>query len=74
MNENYLKFVTWSKEDENFIGYCPDLFIGGVCHGTDESAVYHELCNMVKEEIDERYSKNCELPIARAIVAMAVPC
>ena len=36
MKADYLKFVQWSEPDQLFVGYCPDLFIGGVCHGSDE--------------------------------------
>ena len=36
MKADYLKFVQWSEPDQRFVGYCPDLFIGGVCHGSDE--------------------------------------
>jgi len=30
--DSYLHFVKWSDEDQCYIGYCPDLFYGGVCH------------------------------------------
>ena len=36
MKSDYLKFVQWSEPDQLFVGYCPDLFIGGICHGSDE--------------------------------------
>ncbi len=39
MKSDYLKFVHWSEPDRVFVGYCPDLFIGGVCHGADEQKV-----------------------------------
>ena len=35
MKTDYLKFVQWSDDDNLYIGYCPDLFIGGACHGKD---------------------------------------
>ena len=31
-SDRYPLFVSWSDEDEVFIGYCPALFVGGVCH------------------------------------------
>ena len=54
MKTDYLKFVQWSEEDELFVGYCPDLFIGGVCHGTDEQRVYRELSRLVAAEPSRR--------------------
>jgi hypothetical protein len=47
---NHLKFVQWSNKDKVYIGYCPDLFIGGVCHGKDECKVYATLCRLVAED------------------------
>ena len=47
MKTDYLKFVRWSDEDKVFIGYCPDLFLGGACHGKDENKVYAELSRLV---------------------------
>ena len=42
MKSDYLKFVQWSEEDRLYVGYCPDLFVGGVCHGKDENKVYSD--------------------------------
>ena len=53
MKTDYLKFVQWSEPDQLFVGYCPDLFIGGICHGSDEQKVYRELTKLVAEEIAE---------------------
>ena len=39
MKIDYLRFVRWSEKDKVCIGYCPDLFIGGACHGKDENKV-----------------------------------
>ena len=47
-NKNYMKVVTWSDEDQCFIGRCPELFAGGV-HGDDELKVYRELCQAAEE-------------------------
>ncbi len=69
MKADYLKFVPWSKEDGVFVGYCPDLFIGGTCHGADEQKVYRELVRLVAQEIAERTPA---LPKKRAQVT--VPC
>jgi len=38
--DRYHRFVRWSEEDQLYIGYCPDLYFGGVCHGEKEAAVY----------------------------------
>ena len=48
----YLKYVQWSDEDQFYVGYCPDLFPwGGVCHSSGEETAYHQLCELVREEI-----------------------
>ena len=61
--DRYLKFVLWSDDDECYVGYCPDLFPwGGVCHGADEEAAYHDLCALVAEEIAQLRSAGAELP------------
>src|SRR6266403_4168234 len=36
-SDRYPLFVAWSEEDQTFIGYCPALFVGGVCH--DENRI-----------------------------------
>jgi len=72
MKTDYLKFVQWSKEDQLFVGYCPDLFIGGVCHGTDEQKVYRELSRLVAEEIAEIQRTRRPLPKKSALVTMPV--
>jgi hypothetical protein len=71
MKTDYLKFVQWSDVDSFYVGYCPDLFIGGVCHGTDEQKVYRELCQLVAEELDERAKNRRRLP--RKLASVTVP-
>lgn len=56
------RFVHWSDEDPCYIGYCPDLCYGGVCHGEQEEATYAELCSTVRVEISHRLANNEELP------------
>ena len=46
----YAKIVEWSEEDQCFVGSCPGLIDGG-CHGSDEKAVFEELCLAVEEAI-----------------------
>ena len=61
--DNYLSFVNWSDEDQCYIGYCPDLFYGGVCHGEGEEETYANLCSVVRDEIEHRRTKGEKLPI-----------
>lgn len=49
-SDKYLKLVEWSEEDGCYVGTCPGLMLGGV-HGTNEAAVYAELCDVVDEWI-----------------------
>ena len=72
MKANYLKFVQWSDADRLFVGYCPDLFIGGICHGSDEQKVYRELSRLVTEEIAESERSHRALPAKRALVTLPV--
>jgi hypothetical protein len=72
MKADYLKFVRWSDEDRSYVGYCPDLFIGGLCHGKDERKVYAELCRLVEEDLADRRRRKLPLPRREAIVALAV--
>lgn len=50
-SDRYLKIVEWSEEDQCYVGTCPGLMIGGV-HGSDETKVYKELCQVVEEWIE----------------------
>jgi hypothetical protein len=72
MKADYLKFVRWSEEDNLYVGYCPDLFIGGVCHGKDERKVYTELSRLVEKDVEQRRRRRQPLPPQEAIIAMAV--
>lgn len=72
MKTDYLKFVQWSEEDDLYVGYCPDLFIGGVCHGSDEQKVYRELCRLVAAEIAESQRARHALPKKTALVTIPV--
>jgi hypothetical protein len=60
--DRYHRFVRWSDEDACYIGYCPDLYEGGVCHGQEEEAVYAQLCETVRDEIDHRLAQGQVLP------------
>ena len=49
-SSQYVKIVEWSNRDQCFVGSCPSLIYGG-CHGSDEQAVFAELCEIVDETI-----------------------
>ncbi len=61
----YVKIVEWSKDDGCYVGSCPGLSLGG-CHGTDERAVFAELCEIVEETIDIYHADGTRLPPATA--------
>ena len=60
----YPKIVEWSDEDQCFVGRCPNLFFGG-CHGSDEQAVFAELCEIVEETIERFQREGRPLPPPR---------
>ena len=62
--DRYHRFIQWSDEDQCYIGYCPDIFYGGCCHGDLEEEVYAELCGIVREEIADRIARKQVLPQA----------
>lgn len=70
MKIDYLKFVQWSEADRFFIGYCPDLFIGGICHGSDEQKVYRQLSRLVAQEIADSGKTRRTLPEKKALVTV----
>ncbi len=72
MKSDYLKFVQGSEPDRLFVGYCPDLFIGGICHGPDEQRVYRELIRLVATEIAESQRAKRPLPRKAALVTLPV--
>jgi hypothetical protein len=60
--DRYPLFVSWSDEDQVFIGYCPALFVGGVCHDENRIAAYAKLVEIVEEDIQSRLEKGEILP------------
>ena len=60
----YHHWVEWSDEDKAYIGFCPDLFIGGACHGSDEAKVYARLIAVIREEIEGLRESKSPLPPA----------
>ncbi len=61
ISDRYVKVVAWSEEDQCYIGRCPGLMLGGV-HGSDERAVYAELCDVVDEWIRLHEAEGWPLP------------
>ncbi len=55
--DQYHRFVRWSDDDRLCIGYCPDLYFGGVCHGENEEQVDAELCGIIRDEIAHRHRR-----------------
>jgi predicted HicB family RNase H-like nuclease len=64
-SDKYLKIVEWSEEDGCYVGTCPGVIYGGV-HGDDETKVYQELCQAVKEAVELYKADNKPLPSATA--------
>jgi hypothetical protein len=60
--DRYHHFVRWSEEDQLYIGYCPDLYVGGVCHGVNDEQVYAELCRTLRDEVSHRQEQGETLP------------
>jgi hypothetical protein len=61
-SDRYPLFVSWSDKDQAFIGYCPALFLGGVCHDENRIAAYAKLVEIVEEDIQSRLEKGENLP------------
>ena len=60
-SDRYVKVVAWSEKDQCYVGRCPGLMLGGV-HGSDERAVYAELCEAVDEWIRLHEAEGRPLP------------
>lgn len=57
----YAKIVEWSREDQCYVGSSPGLIYAG-CRGSDEKAVFDELCHVVEEAIPLYYADGKPLP------------
>ena len=62
-NDDYLKIVEWSEEDQCYVGMAPGLIIGGV-HGKTQKKVFDELCKAVEEAIQILRKEGRPLPAA----------
>jgi predicted RNase H-like HicB family nuclease len=65
-SDHYVKVVAWSEEDQCYIGCCPGLMLGGL-HGSDEQAVYAELCQAVEEWTQLYESEGRPLPVPTSL-------
>ena len=64
--DRYLSFVQWSKADDAYVGYCPDLFpAGGVCHGATAVDAFKRLCEIVEDTVATAEVKGIKLPQPR---------
>lgn len=53
------------EEEAQYVGYGPDLFPwGGVCHAPTEAEAYHQLCALVRQEVNELLATGEKLPAA----------
>jgi predicted RNase H-like HicB family nuclease len=59
----YAKIVEWSDEDQCYVGSAPGLIYGG-CHGSDEKALFEEICQVVEEAIALYHEDGKPLPAA----------
>ena len=55
--------MQWSEEDQCYIGYCHDLYFGGVCHGDDELVTYAALSGIIEDEVAHRLAAGGDLPV-----------
>ncbi len=61
--DQYHKWVECSKEDQTYIGKCPDLITG--IHGDDPVKLYGELREVVEDVIHHLEAAGRPLPIPR---------
>ena len=59
--DRHVKVVEWSEDDQCYVGTAPGFFHGG-CHGTDERAVFAELCVIVDETVATIRADGAPLP------------
>jgi hypothetical protein len=55
-------YVDWSEEDQLYIGYCPGLFLGGVCHGGNRLEAYAKLMDIVEDDLADRAARGEPIP------------
>jgi hypothetical protein len=62
VSDRYLMYVAWSEEDQLYVGYCPDLFLGGVCHAENRLGAYAKLMDLVEEDLALRAVRGEPIP------------
>jgi hypothetical protein len=55
--DRFLMYVDWSDEHQLYIGYCPDLFLGGVCHADNRLEAYAKLMDIVEDDLAHRAAR-----------------
>lgn len=70
--DRYHRFVQWSDEDQYYVGYCPDLYFGGVCHADVELEAYSELCTIIPQEEAHQFAKGQPLPTLAVKAALSL--
>lgn len=60
--KKYHHYILWSDEDEAFIGYCPDLSRGGMCHDENPIEAYRKLLEAVNWFIEDELERGRPLP------------
>ena len=63
-SDRYFLYVNWSEEDQLYIGYCPDLFLGGVCHANNRLEAYAKLIDLVDGDLAHRTANGEPIPEA----------
>jgi hypothetical protein len=61
-SDRYFLYVHWSEADQLYIGYCPDLFVGGVCHAPNRLEAYAKLMDIVEGDLAYRAANGEPLP------------
>jgi predicted RNase H-like HicB family nuclease len=61
MQSEYHFVINWSKQDQCYIGRCPDLFLGGV-HGDDPEKVFKEIRELATWVIETHRKDGKALP------------
>ena len=63
LTDKYQRWVTWSDDDQAYLGRCPDLFLGGV-HGNDPLKVAAQLQLVIDQwEIEHLASLSAFPPV-----------
>lgn len=60
--KRYIHFIEWSEADGCFIGYCPDLAYGGMCHDVDPVECYRKLAEVMDWFIEDELEHGRPLP------------